>query len=215
MPRDWRISTTSSSPSAKRRLRNQREQAILALSRRTIRVHRSTCLTPQDCAEVEGIPCTSVPRTLLDLAATVPKHVLERACDQAERARGLDMRALEELLTRRAGQPGVGRLRGVLHLAAEGVPRSELERRFLALCRRAGLPRPSVNQWMAIGGDEMQCDFVWHGERVVVEVDGWDSHRTRQAFGRSGLRKSQRLARRDDIVDTERQTPRGWGRGGR
>jgi hypothetical protein len=166
-----------------------------ALSRPGIRVHRSTRLAPQDCAEVEGIPCTSVPRTLLDLAATVPKHVLERACDQAERQGSLDVREVDGLLERHAGQPGVRCLRAALRLGTvgEGIPRSELERRFLALCRRAGLPRPSVNEWMAIRGEEMQCDFVWHSERVVVEVDGWDTHRTRRAFEED--RRRDRLLR--------------------
>ena len=28
----------------------------------------------------------------------------------------------------------------------------------------------------------MQCDFVWYRERLIVEVDGWETHRTRKAF---------------------------------
>jgi very-short-patch-repair endonuclease len=155
-----------------------------ARSRRAIRIHRSACVTDADRAELEGIPCTSVPRTLLDLAATAPLHLLARACNQAERIGTLDMHAIEELLGRRAGQPGVSRLWAALRegQVGEGIPETELERRFLALCRRARVPRPSVNEWMAIAGEEMQCDFVWHRERVVVEVDGWESHRTRRAF---------------------------------
>jgi hypothetical protein len=155
-----------------------------ALSRRGIRIHRCMRLTDADRVEVERIPCTSVSWTLLDLATTAPPHLLKRACNQAERLGILDMRAVKELVARRAGQPGVRRLSEVLHAggAGEGIPRNELERRFLALCERAGLPRPSVNEWMAIAGEEMQCDFVWHAQRVVVEVDGWDTHRTRQAF---------------------------------
>jgi very-short-patch-repair endonuclease len=96
----------------------------------------------------------------------------------------LDMGAVEELLTRRAGQPGARRLRAVIdpRELGGGIARNDFERRFLALVRRARLPRPSVNEWMAIAGEEMQCDFVWHAQRVVVEVDGWDTHRTRHAF---------------------------------
>lgn len=154
------------------------------LSRKGIRVHRVTSLSAADCDEVDGIPCTSVPRTLLDLAAVAPPRVLERACDRAEQRDLLDMSAIDELLGRLSGQPGTGRLAKVLGVgqSKQGIPRSELERRFLAVCRRARSPEPAVNEWMAIAGEEMQCDFVWHRHRVVVEVDGWGTHRTRRAF---------------------------------
>jgi very-short-patch-repair endonuclease len=64
----------------------------------------------------------------------------------------------------------------------DDVPRSELERRFLVLCRRAALPSPAVNAWLAVAGEEMQVDFVWHGSRSIVEVDGFRTHGTRRAF---------------------------------
>jgi hypothetical protein len=135
-----------------------------------------------------------VPRTLLDLAAVVPQGVLEHVCNQAEIKRMLDMRAIEALLTRRAGQPGVRRLRTLLATGEVGTDRTrtELERRFFALSKQAGLPRPAVNEWMAIAGEEWECDFVWHSQRVIVEVDGWETHRTRWAF------KNDR--RRDRVV---------------
>jgi very-short-patch-repair endonuclease len=48
---------------------------------------------------------------------------------------------------------------------------------------------------MPIPGEEMQCDFVWHHERLVVEIDGWETHRTRRAF--RGDRRRDRLLRRE------------------
>jgi very-short-patch-repair endonuclease len=149
-----------------------------------IRVHRSTCLAPQDRVEVGRIPCTSVPATLLGVAATAPRNVLDRACNQAEMEGVLDMRAIEELLERRRGHPGASRLRAALRADGLGLDRtkSRLERRFLRLAAESGLATPAINAWMAIPGEEMQCDFVWHRERVVVEVDGWQAHRTRRAF---------------------------------
>lgn len=56
--------------------------------------------------------------------------------------------------------------------------RTELEQRMLALCRRHRLPRPEVNLKL----DRFEVDFVWRDQRLVVEVDGWGSHRTRTAF---------------------------------
>jgi very-short-patch-repair endonuclease len=149
-----------------------------------IRVHRTTCLAPHDRTKVDGIACTAVPATLLALAATVPGNVLESACNQAEMEGLLDMRAVEELLERRATHPGAARLRATLAVDGLGLDRtkSKLEKRFLRLAGDNGLPPPAVNAWMPIPGEEMQCDFVWHRERLVVEVDGWDTHRTRRAF---------------------------------
>jgi hypothetical protein len=157
-----------------------------ALARPGLRLHRSTCLAVEDRAVARGIACTSVPRTLLDLARVVPPGLLERACDQADVEGLLDMDDARKMMDRSAGLPGVRRLRDVLHSGCVGtsVPRSELERRFLALCRRAGLPKPTVNEWIAVVGEEIQVDFAWHGPRVIVETDGFATHKTRWAFQR-------------------------------
>jgi hypothetical protein len=160
------------------------------VARASITVHRSTCLASQDRDEVDGIPCTSVPVTLLSLAATVSSIVLESACNQAEIEGVLDMRAIEELLERRRSHPGARRLRAAFDVDGFGLDRSKskLEKRFLRLARETGLPAPAINAWMPVPGEEMQCDFVWHRERLVVEVDGWGptargGHSTRTAAG--------------------------------
>ena len=72
------------------------------------------------------------------------------------------------------------------------MPRSELEEQFLRLCRRSDLRLPEVNVWMTVEGEEMELDFVWRKQRVVVEVDGFRTHRTRLAF--------QRDRRRDQLL---------------
>jgi predicted transcriptional regulator of viral defense system len=155
-----------------------------SISRPGIRVRRSTCLVAADCVMVDRIPCTSVPATLLALAATAPRNVLESACNQAELEWALDMRAIEELLDRRGAHPGSARLRAVLEIDDLGLDRtkSKLEKRFVWLAKEMGLPAPTINEWISIPGEEMQCDFVWHGQRVIVEVDAWETHRTRKAF---------------------------------
>jgi hypothetical protein len=102
----------------------------------------------------------------------------------------LDMDGIHELLARMHGFPGVRRLRAVLETGQVGksIPRSELERRFLELRRHAGLPEPAVNEWIAVTGEEIQVDFAWYGPRVIVETDGFATHRTRRAFGRDRRR---------------------------
>lgn len=153
-----------------------------SIARAGIRAHRSTCLAPEDRIEVDRIPCASLPATLLGLAATVPPNVLESACNRAEIEGVLDMRAVGELLERRRGHAGATRLRAALDGLGLDRTKSKLEKLFLRLARDTGVSTPGINAWMPIPGEEMQCDFVWPSERLVVEADGWDTHRTRKAF---------------------------------
>jgi predicted transcriptional regulator of viral defense system len=148
-----------------------------------IDVHRSTTLQPADVTNVDGIPCTTVARTLLDLADVVDRRGVERAVDQAEVLRIFDLRAVEEVLSRAAGRRGAGVLRRVLaEYDGPALTDRELEERFFAICRAAGVPKPEVNQWVVPDERAVKVDFLWRSERLVVETDGWGSHGTRQAF---------------------------------
>lgn len=158
-----------------------------------IDVHRATTLAATDVATREAIPCTTVARTLLDLATVIDSRALARACERAEALEVLDLEAVEDLLARSARRPGVPALRAVVgNDRPLEFTRSELERRFLALCERSGLPRPRVNVWIPLEGDGVEADFVWDRERLIVEVDGYAAHRTRPAFERDRVR-DQRL----------------------
>jgi predicted transcriptional regulator of viral defense system len=166
-------------------------------SRRGIEIHRARSLTPADRASQRAIPCTSVARTLLDLADVLDRRALARACNQAEISGLSDLGALRDVIARARGRRAAVVLRAVLADAgrSETLTRSELEERFLALCLGAGLPQPRVNAWVALGeiaGDGVDVDFLWPGRRLVVETDGRAVHATRQAFGRD-RRRDQRL----------------------
>jgi hypothetical protein len=155
-----------------------------ARPRRGIAVHRSTTLTDADVTEIDGIPCTSLARTLLDLAEAVDERGVTKAIDQAEVLGIFDLRAVEEVLSRAAGRRGAGVLRRVL-ASYDGptVTDGELEERFFMLCRAAGVPQPAVNEWIGLdGGVAYKVDFLWRRERLAVETDGWGSHGTRRAF---------------------------------
>jgi len=162
-----------------------------------IDVHRSTTLTPADVTVVHAIPCTTVARTILDLAQVVGRRPLERALDQAQILRLLDVRALLDQIERNKARPAAKRLRAVLdeHYIGSTPTWSELEEALLAACRRAGLPIPEVNAWIDPGDDDptaIRVDFVWREQRVIVETDGHGTHHTRQAFEQDRLR-DQRL----------------------
>lgn len=151
-----------------------------------IALHRVRDLCPDDVVRRDGIPVTTVARTLLDLAEVLQPRQLERVFEEAEQLRILDVRAVRQLCRRSPGRRGLRPLAALLardHLASEDT-RSELERRFIDLCRSAGLPRPAVNA--VIAGFEV--DAVWPSARVVVELDGFRFHRTRAAFERDRVR---------------------------
>jgi very-short-patch-repair endonuclease len=162
-----------------------------------IDVHRSTTLTPDDLTTVDGIPCTTVARTLLDLAQVIKGRPLERALDQAEILDLLDLAALDDQIERNKARPAAKRLQAVLdqHYTGSTPTWSELEEALLAACRRAKLPMPEVNALIDPGDDDptaIRVDFVWRDQRVIVETDGHETHHTRRAFEEDRLR-DQRL----------------------
>jgi very-short-patch-repair endonuclease len=129
-----------------------------------IKVHRSRTLDDSQVTRCLNIPITTPSRTLSDLRRLLPQPQYEAALRQAEFLRLPVERRLEP----------------------DGT-RSELEARFLALCRRHRLPKPEVN--VRVG--PFIVDFLWPAARLVVEVDGWDSHGTRTAFEEDRRRDTQ------------------------
>jgi Protein of unknown function (DUF559) len=164
-------------------------------SRRGIRVHRARQLHAEDVTKLHGIPITSVPRTIVDLGGVLtPRRHLE-VIEQADRERVLDLVAVQRTLARRPHVRGAASLRRIL-ADYTGAPdtRSILERRFLALIERAGLPRPRLN--FKIG--DLTVDACWPQWRLVVEIDSRAYHLGPRAFEADRLRdaKLQRLGYR-------------------
>jgi predicted transcriptional regulator of viral defense system/very-short-patch-repair endonuclease len=147
-----------------------------------IRLHRSHSLIARDTDTHQGIPITSVARTLLDLAATVRPDRLERALAQAEHLELYDHRAIADLLARANGHRGTRALAEATALDPK-LTKSEWEVRMLRLIRTAALPGPLVNLPLdAPDYGECRPDFHWPSHRLIVETDGWRTHRTRAAF---------------------------------
>jgi very-short-patch-repair endonuclease len=130
-----------------------------------------------------GIPLTSPIRTLVDLACLIESGPLERAVNEADRLDLVDPMRLREALEGLRG-PGVGRLRALLDRRTFRLTDSELERRFLALVRRAGLPLPRTRQWV----NGHRVDFFWPEIGLVVETDGLRYHRTPAQQAKDRLR---------------------------
>jgi very-short-patch-repair endonuclease/predicted transcriptional regulator of viral defense system len=150
-----------------------------------IALHHSSTLTAPEHGLLAGIPVTSWSRTMLDVAATRSAWELNDAVERAERREVLDVGAIDALLRRRRGDRGVARLRLSTEIYRDPAPsRARSERLFLAMVKRAGLPRPAINTWV----ERFEIDAYWETERFAVEIDGWEAHRTRWAFEDDHLR---------------------------
>lgn len=164
-----------------------------------VEVHRSTTLLlGADVTEIDGIPCTTIARTLLDLAGVVTMPQLERALNQAEVMNVLDLRTLEDQIERNRTTIAAAKLRQALELYDPGQAPTEsvLEEDLLTHLRAADLPAPErqVHITLDDGEEPIRVDFVWRAQRLVLETDGRRFHGTTRAF-ETDRRRDQRLAR--------------------
>jgi len=133
----------------------------------------------------EGIPGTTVPRTIFDLAATASVDAVKGLLKESEFLQLSDRLSLPDLVERYPGRRGVRRVREVLEGIKDEPPgrkRSPLEERFAPFLRRHRLPLPRFNDWILLGDQRFQVDCHWPGTGQIVELDGWEGHRTRTAF---------------------------------
>jgi very-short-patch-repair endonuclease len=149
--------------------------------RRRPGLHPHCAVLPADeVTRRDNIPVTTAPRTLLDLAAVIPRNQLDRALNEAEIRR---LPGPHPLLERYPGQRGTATLRALL-LDARRAHRSPTEAEFLDFVRAHGLPLPETNS--IVEGHE--CDAVWRDARLIVELDGFATHGTQRAFRRDRAR---------------------------
>jgi predicted transcriptional regulator of viral defense system len=144
-----------------------------------IQLHRSS-LPPDEVTTKDGIPVTTVPRTLFDLATVLRPRQLERALNEAEVRHLWDELSLLDLLRRYPRRGGRRAVRAVLEARDAGakILRSDLEVEFLEFVDAAGLPEPRLNDDV----EGFEVDAVWRRQRVVVELDSRTFHLTAAAF---------------------------------
>jgi hypothetical protein len=173
-------------------LRSKRLEVSVRRPRRPVRgieIHQSE-LAPDEVTTLHGIPVTTLPRTLLDLAAVLSRTPVLRSVNEAEFHGLTDPLSLGDLVARYPGRRGVATIKAILKELEFGgnVTRSELESRFLAFMQAADLPPPEVNVRLLVAGRWFECDCVWRAQRLVVELDGRAAHATRVAFERDRAR---------------------------
>jgi very-short-patch-repair endonuclease len=161
------------------------------LSSDGIRLHRAK-LSRDEWGIREGIPVTTVARTLFDLAEAVEPPQLENAWDEASRLRILRVPQVAAICERHPTRPASSQLRPLLadRLQYEGERRrSPLEDRFATFIRTYRLPAPQTN--VLVGRDEV--DALWPDARLIVELDSWEFHADRSAFEKDRRRDTDHL----------------------
>lgn len=159
-----------------------------------VTVHRARRTDPADATTVRGIPATTVPRTLVDLASHLPEDRLARACHEAGILHDATPAQVAAVLERRPNSNGAAILRAIIHGDVR-VTLSKLESRFLALLDEAGLPLPETNRPAA--GRRVDCR--WPDRRLTVELDGYRYHRSRYAWEQDRRREREARARGEEF----------------
>lgn len=153
-------------------------------------IRRRACILPHQSSlpddermVVDGIPVTTVPRTILDLAAVASRRQVERALSEVEVQGLTDRLSIPDLLARYPRRRGTAVLRELLGEGAEagGVTRNDFEEAFVPLLDSHRLPRPRFNADVAVAGRFFSADCLWQRERLIVELDS--RSRARDAQG--------------------------------
>ncbi len=157
-------------------------------------VRRNHDLFPDDIVELDGLPVTNAPRTIIDLAAVVSRHHLESIVDESVAARRV---SIEELIVARdrvarRGKPGIKALREVLDYRAPGPDRgTTLERLGARVLIEGGLPEP-VYEYPIPWEADQRFDAAYPEHRLAIEWDSIRWHTQLDAFQRD--RERDRLA---------------------
>lgn len=153
-------------------------------------IHRRPSLRTTDTTTEYGIRVTTPIQTLIDLTPRLDRPGIERAINEADKYNLVTPPALRRALDERVGEPGVAALRQILDRRTFRLTKEELERRFLPLAGKAGLPVPLTGQFV----NGFEVDFYWPDLGLVVETDGLRYHRTPAEQARDRLRDQTHTA---------------------
>jgi len=159
-----------------------------------VRTRRARSLDRREVTTYRGSLITTVPRTLVDLAAVLTADELALACHEAGVRYRTTPRQVEAVLKRLPNSRGARRLRqvmsGDIHVAL-----SKLEKRFLRLLRELGLPLPTTN----IVVSRRRVDCRWFEYRLTVELDSYQFHNSRYSWEQDRKREREAYARGDQF----------------
>jgi Protein of unknown function (DUF559) len=162
-------------------------------------IHRGV-FPVDEVVRVQGIPVTSVPRTMFDLAGMLKEREVERAWNEMEVREYRAQLSVPDLIERYPGRKGTILLARLANskMLPVGITRNDLEEAFLGLIDRFNLPRPRMNAHLAIRDRFYEIDCLWEDRKIAIELDGGGAHGTKRAF--------QKDRERDRILTAERYT---------
>jgi hypothetical protein len=173
--------------------RGRVEVSLPSSSRRRrpgLEIHQRPSLKKRDVTHEYGIPVTTPVQTLIDMSLRLDRSGVERLINEADKYNLAHPPGLRRALDARAGEPGAAKLRCILDRRTFRLTKEELERRFLPLAGKAGLPAPLTGRWV----NEFEVDFYWPDRGLVVETDGLRYHRTPAEQARDRLRDQAHTA---------------------
>jgi predicted transcriptional regulator of viral defense system len=145
-----------------------------------LRVHR-VGLPADEVTRRHGLACTSLPRTVIDCAGSMPTRAAVVVADAALRTGLLEVADLRRLLDRRTRWPA-GTRRAIE--LADPFAESVLESLLRVLFTTYGIPPPRTqypvrDRW---GRFVLRADFAWPRLMLIVEADGERWHGSERAF---------------------------------
>jgi hypothetical protein len=155
----------------------------------TATCHETSWLPPEHVTTIDGLPCTTIARTLFDLAGdpkpwerrseaglAIHEKRIRRLMNNALRDKGLTIEKEAAVLAAlgKRGRPGTALIRRLLVDMGPGyVPtESGLEELFFEVTAAYGLEPPEKQ--VRLGDDETftgRVDFVYREARLIIEVD--------------------------------------------
>jgi very-short-patch-repair endonuclease/predicted transcriptional regulator of viral defense system len=165
-----------------------------------IRVHNVAYPGREQLRTAYGIPCTTVARTLVDMAGVLGIDKLREAVEMAATRRALNIAAVEAVLAngKRRGAPALRTVldewRPVAETARYSTVRSLFEAKLLPLVAAAGVPIPRVNARVRTAERVLEVDLLWPDHRFVVEADSRRHHAIELAFEHDRKRDRELLA---------------------
>jgi very-short-patch-repair endonuclease len=145
-----------------------------------VRVHETNLLLPADRTMREGIPCTSVVRTVIDLAGVVPPYRADQALEDVLRSKWCDVQDVADRFVKLSGRgrPGTRVMRTLLEkrIGRDVPTKTEFERRVLELTRKARLALPDCQVKVPLDDRPAYIDLGWPDRLLGVECDGLYDH---------------------------------------
>jgi very-short-patch-repair endonuclease len=137
-----------------------------------------------------GVPVTTIDETVIDCTTLLSRDDVEHLINQADIKGLTDPERLRRAAARAKRRPGARELRRIIDIATFQFTRSQLERTFIPIALRAGLPRPLTAQWVT----GYEVDFYWPELKLVIETDGLRYHRTPQQQAKDLARDQKHVA---------------------